>query len=106
MKILDNIFLTIEKNTWTWIGRQLHKITLYRDSHPAVSLLFLPLDIIFLTIVFVLPTLLVFVLAGLISWPIRWFGGSEVEVLLFGLTVIGVAAIFITRHINQKRQQP
>ena len=103
MSILETILDYLVEHTWT--GRQFGKFVDYREKHPIISLLCLPLDYAFLSIIFVGAALLVVMLAGLIAYPVRWLGGDDIEVLLFGLGIIGVGFFFIRRSIIQRRQK-
>ena len=88
----------------TWIGRPFKRLAIWRDEHPGWSLLFLPLDIILITILIVSPVLVIALLAGIVSWPAKWLGADDVGTLLFGLAVIITPAVLIIRHINRKRK--
>ena len=103
MSILDAILDYLVKRTWA--GRQFKKFYDYREKHFLFSLFCLPIDIVILTIMLVIPAIIVLILASWIGYPVKWFGGDDAEVLIFGLVIIGAGSVLVKRRIIQKRQK-
>ena len=101
ISLLDTFYGYLEEHTW--VGRQIHKFFLYRDSHPAISMLFLPLDFIAITVFYVTPVVFAFLLGCFLAWPVKWLGGDDVTVAVFGLAELGLIYYFIKRWIKKKR---
>ena len=103
MELLNIFYEYLEEHSW--IGRQIHKFFLYRDSHPLFSFCLLPLDFIAITVFYVTPVVIAFLLGCYLAGPVKWLGGDDATVAVFGLAELGLIYFFIKRWIKKRRNK-